>query len=184
MAGEALQFEAHYDNVMIDDASQTFVRRLFKKYFWLLVAACVMNIVGFVLVLILPGTSTPMIAAIGVLAAIGPVYFAWAYFRLPKTLAAPLKRGPLKPSATISVSSSSFTISSKGQEFTRRWADLKAVVEYPDYFLLMIAFLAFAFIPKKDMSPEAQQLVREASQLSVQPNPLMQPTGQQRPAAD
>lgn len=184
MANEALQFEAHFSNVMIDDASQTFVRRLFSKYAWLLVAVCVVNIIGFVLVLILPGTSTPMIVAIGVLAAIGPMYFPWQYFRLPKALAAPLKRGPLKPSAIISISPSSFTISVKGQEFTRGWADLKAVVEYPEYFLLEVTFLAFAFIPKKDMSSEAQQLVREALQLSVQPNPLMQPTGQQRSAAD
>jgi hypothetical protein len=73
-------------------------------------------------------------------------------------------------------------MSAKGHSFTRRWADLKAVVEYPDYFLLVVAILAFAFIPKKGMPQEAQRLIREALQLPMQPNPSIQTDG--KAAAD
>jgi len=173
MADRTFGFEAAYDDAIIDNAAKTFVRRLFRKYLWLLVVACILNIVGFVFVLILPGTSKVMTAAIGMLAALGPVYFPWAYLRLPKTFAAAMKQG-LKPNAHLSVSSSSFTISAKGRSFSKPWTDLRAILEFPDYFLLVVAPLAFTFIPKKDTPPEAQQLIREASRLLVQPNPTIE----------
>jgi hypothetical protein len=154
---------------------------LFRKYRWLLVAACILNIVGFVAVLVLPGSSGWMTIAIGLLAALGPVYFPWQYFRLPRQLGAPMKQ-VLVPGARVSVTPSTFTLSPKGRSFTSRWSDLKAIEECPDYFLFVVGILAF--VPRKDIPLEAQQLIRETAAMLVQPNPSMQPTGQQRPAAD
>jgi len=77
-----------------------------------------------------------------------------------------MKKG-LKPTARLSVSSSSFTMSAKGRSFTKRWSDLKAILEFSDYFLFVVAPLAFTFIPKKDIPQEAQQLIREASRSSA-----------------
>ena len=183
MAESTFDFDVEYSDALIDDAARTFVQRLFQKYLWLLVAACVLNIVGFVAVLVLPGSNGLMTIAIGVLAALGPVFFPWQYFRLPRELGAPMKK-VLVPSTQVSVTPSAFTLSAKGRSFTIRWTDLKAIVECPDYFLFVVGFLAFTFVPKKNTPPEAQQLSRGATAMLVQPNPSMQPTGQQRPAAD
>lgn len=183
MPARTFDFDAEYSDTLIDDAAQTFVHRLFRRYLWLLVAACIMNIVGFVAVLVLPGSSGWMTVAIGLLAALGPVYFPWQYFRLPRQLGAPMKQ-VLVPSAHVSVTPSTFTLSAKGRSFTRRWTDLRAISECPDYFLLVVGLLAFTFLPRKHMPLEAQQVVREAAATMVQPNPSMQPTGQKRPAAD
>src|SRR5437588_11147572 len=101
MPERAFDFQVEYNDALIDGAAKTFVHRLFRKYLWLLVAACVMNVVGFVAVLILPGSTNLMTIGIGVLAALGPLYFPWEYFRLPRTLAAPMKQ-VLKPSARVS----------------------------------------------------------------------------------
>jgi len=178
-----VEFSAEYTVSLIDDAAKTFVRQLFRKYLWLLVFACIMNIVGFVAVLVLPGASTWMIIAIGALAVLGPVFFPWRYHRLPGELGARMK-DVLVPNAQVSVTPSTFTLAAKGRSFTSRWADLRAITEHRDYFLFVVGLLAFTFIPKGNMPAEAQQLIREAAAKPVQPNPSMQPTGQERPAAD
>jgi hypothetical protein len=183
MPDRTFDFDAEYSDVLIDNAARSFVHRLSRKYLWLLVAACIMNIVGFVAVLVLPGSSGWMTIAVGLLAALGPVYFPWRYYRLPGQLGAPMKQ-VLVPTARVSVTPSTFTLSAKGRSYTSRWTDLKAIEEYPDYFLFVVGLLAFTFFPRKDMPLEAQQLIREAAATLVQPNPSMQPTGQQRPAAD
>jgi len=183
MNERAIDFRAEYSNALIDDAAKAFVHRLFRKYLWLLVAACVMNIVGFVAVLVLGGTSTWMIVAIGALAALGPIYFPWQYYRLPGELSVRMKE-TLVPNAEVSIGLSTFTLSAKGRSFTCHLKGLKEIVELQDYFLFVVGLLAFAFIPKRGMPPDAQQMIRQAAATLVQPNPSMQPTGQKRPAAD
>ncbi|SRR6266849_3715899 len=180
MPDRAYEFEAAYDDANIDAAAKTYVEVLYKKYRGILGVACLINIIGFLLVLILPGSNTLMTIGIGCLAAIGPAYFPWAYFRFPSKFAANMKRG-LKPTARLSVTSSSFSILAKGRSFTKQWADLKAILEFPDFFLIVVAPLAFTFIPKKDAPDEAQQLIREASR-RLQPNPSIQADG--KAAAD
>lgn len=141
-----------------------------------------MNVVGFMAVLILPGASGWMTIAIGTIAAVAPAYFPWLYSRLPAQLGARMKQ-VLVPSTRVLITPSTFTLSAKDRSFTGRWTDLRAIVECSDYFLFVIRLVAFTFVPKKDMPPEAQQLIREAAAMLVQLNPSMQPTGQ-RPAAD
>ena len=183
MTEGAVNFSAEYSVTLIDDAAKAFVHQLFRRYLWLLVFACVMNIVGFVAVLVLPGASTWMIIVIGALAALGPLYFPWRYYRLPRELSAPMKE-VLVPNAQVSIAPSTFTLAAKGRSFTSHWTDLKAITEYGDYFIFVVGLLAFTFIPKRNMPPDAQQLIRDAAAKSVQPNRSMQPTGQERPAAD
>jgi hypothetical protein len=183
MTDRTVTFRAEYSSSLIDAAAKAFVHQLFRKYFWLLVAACLMNIVGFVAVLVLPGASTWMIVTIGALAALGPVYFPWRYYRLPGQLGVRMKEA-LVPHAEVSVTPLTFTLAPKGRSFTCPWTDLKEIVEHRDYFLFVVGLLAFTFIPRRHMPIEAQQMIREAAARLVQPNPSMQPTGQERPAAD
>jgi hypothetical protein len=183
MTERAIDFNAEYSVSLIDRATRAFVHRLFRKYLWLLVFACIMNIVGFVAVLVLPGANTWMIVGIGAIAILGPVFFAWQYLRLPGELSARMKE-VLVPNAEVSITPSTFTLAAKGRSFTSRWTDLKAITEYQDYFLFVVGLLAFTFIPKNNMPTDAQQLIRAAAANSVPPNPSMQPAGQERPAAD
>lgn len=161
MPDHTFDFEAVYNDVVIDDAARTFVHRLFRRYLGWLAAACSLNIAGFAFALMFPAGSL-VISAIGLLAVLGPVFLLLMYFRFPGKLAAALKQG-LKPSARVSVSSSGLSMSVKGRSFTRQWTDLQAILEFPDYFLLVVAPLVFTFIPKKDIPLAAQQLIREAS---------------------
>ena len=80
MPERTFEFDAEYSDIIIDDAARTFVHRLFQKYLWLLVAACIMNIVGFVTVVLLLRSIDWGTVAIGLVAALGPVYFPWQYF--------------------------------------------------------------------------------------------------------
>lgn len=181
MNERAIDFRAEYSIELIDDAAKVFVHRLFRKYLWLLLTACVMNIVGFLAVLVLGGVSAWMVVAIAALAALGPIYFPWQYYRLSGELSARMKE-TLVPSAEVSIGPSTFMLSAKGRSFTCQFKDLKEIAELQGYFLFVVGILAFTFIPKRDMPQDAQQMIRHAA--AVQPNNSMQPTGQQRPAAD
>lgn len=183
MSERAIDFRAEYSTALIDDAAKAFVHRLFRKHLWLLVAACVMNIIGFAAVLVLGGTSIWMVVAIGAFAALGPIYFAWQYRRLPGKLSVRMKE-TLVPFAEVSIGPSSFTLSAKGRSITCQLRDLKEIAELQDYFLFVVGLLVFTFIPKRDVPPDAQQMIRQAVAAQVQPNPSMQPTGQKRPAVD
>ena len=162
MTDQAFDFDAAYSDAIIDDAAKTFVRRLFKRYLGWLVAVCFLNIAGFVTVLKLPGTGNLLISLTGLLAVLCPLFLLLMYIRFPGKLAAGLKRG-MKPSAHVSVRPSGFSMWVTGRSLTKEWTDLQAILEFPDYFLLVVAPFAFTFIPKKDMPVAAQQLIREAS---------------------
>lgn len=162
MPDHIVEFDAAYDDAIIDDAAKTFVRRLFKRYLGMLAAACLLNVVGFIVVLTLPGNGELVTSAIGLLAVLGPVFLVLMHLRFPRKLAAALKQG-LKPAVHVSVSSSSFSMLAKDRSFTKQWTDLKAILKRPDYFLRVVAPLAFTFIPKKDVPLAAHQLIREAS---------------------
>lgn len=178
MNERAIDFRAEYTVELIDDAAKTFVHRLFRKYLRLLVAACVIDIVGFLAVLVLGGVSAWMVVAIGALAALGPIYFPWQYYRLPEQLSARMKE-TLVPNAAVSIGPFTFMLSAKDGSFTCHFKNLKEIAELQGYFLFVVGILAFTFIPKKDMPPDAQQMIRHAA-VAVQPNNSMQPTGQQR----
>ena len=162
MPDQRFDFDVTYDDAIIYDAAKTFVRRLFRKYLVLLLAVCSLCVGGFVAVLALPDSGRLATSAFGLLAVLVPVFLLLMYFRFPGKLAAALKQG-LKPSAHASVSPSSLSMSVKGRSFTKSWTDLQEILEFPDYFLFVLAPLVFTFIPKKDIPPAAQQLIREAS---------------------
>ena len=161
MGASTIDFDAVYDDAMIEDAAKVFVRRQFRKYGWLLVLACIINIVGFALFVALGGRGG-LAVAVGIIAAVGPLYFPWAYNRLHHKLAASMKRA-LNPTARVSISSSTFTLSAKGQSFTRQWAHLKEVIETADYFLIVVNHIAFTFVPKKSAPEDALQLMHDLS---------------------
>jgi hypothetical protein len=71
MSERAVDFRAEYSIELIDDAAKAFVHRSFRKYLWPLVAACVVNVAGFVAILVLGGVSTWMLVPIGALAVLG-----------------------------------------------------------------------------------------------------------------
>ncbi len=95
-----------------------------------------------------------MVFAIGALAALGPIYFPWQYYRLPGALSVRMKE-TLVPNAEVSIGASTFTLSAKGRSFTCHLKDLKEIAELQDYFLFVVGPLAFTFIPNRDMPLDA-----------------------------
>lgn len=183
MVTPTFDFDAQYTDALIDDAARTFVHRLFGKYLWVLVSASIVNIVGFVVVVILGDPNDWQIVAIGFIAALGPVYFPLRYVRMPKQFGASMKK-VLVPSARVSITPTIFTLSAKDRSFTTRWTELKAIEEYPDYFMFVVGLLAFTFVPRRGMPKEMETIIREVAQSLTRPNSSMQSTGEKRPAAD
>ncbi len=162
MSDYPFHFDATYDDAMIHGAAKVFVRRQFGKYLAVLAVACLLAIGAFVFVLMLPGNGRFATVPTGLVAVLGPMLLLLMYLRLPGKLAAALGRR-LKPAASVSVSAAGVSIVGKGLSFTRTWAELTEVVEFPEYFLFAVAPLAFTLVPKKDIPQAAQQLIREAS---------------------
>ena len=157
---ETVEFEAAYDDSTIDQAARAFYHHQFMKYRWIIVFACIVNIIGFAAVWYF-GVRGWMLLSSGLIAAVGPIYFPWAYFHLPKSAAAQL-RARLKPSARVTVSPSNLTMSTKTGRGAVPWASFRELVELPDYFLLAISPYAFVAIPKKDAPEEAREIIRLA----------------------
>ena len=166
MTDRSFEFQASYDDAMIEEAARAFMHRLRKKYGTLLFVACVVNIIGFVLVLVLPGSGLSLTVLVGLIAALGPIYFPWAYHRFPQKFATNMKKG-LKPAVQVSLNSSSLGMSANGQSFTKPWTDFKEILEFADYFMFVLNPLAFTFVPKKDTPVAAQQLIRETAHFNA-----------------
>jgi hypothetical protein len=157
---ESIEFEASYDDSTIDQAARAFYHHQFMKYRWIIVSACIVNFMGFIAVWYF-GVRDWMLFSSGLIAVVGPAYFSWAYFHLPKSAAAQL-RSRVKPSARVTVSPFDLTMSTRTGRGTVRWTSFKELVELPDYFLLAISPYAFVAIPKKDAPDEAREVIRLA----------------------
>lgn len=63
----------------------------------------------------------------------------------------------------VTVTSSGFGLSARGRSVELPWSDLKAILEFPEYFLLVMSRISFTVIPKADLSIASQHLIRTAS---------------------
>jgi hypothetical protein len=63
----------------------------------------------------------------------------------------------------VTINASGFGVAANGRAFELPWSDVKTVLEFPEYFLLVISRLAFAVIPKEDLPVASQEMIREAA---------------------
>lgn len=159
MSTSAIKFDAAFTPDLIDAASVSFVRGyLFRRYGRWLIAACVINAVGFGLVLWLGGNDGFVLAFIALIVVVGPAYFAFFYFSYPRRFAERTKQR-LLPSVRFSFGESTFGFTNSAGTGTLAWSGVQAVLDYSEYFLLVLSPIAFAVIPKAGMPVEALRLL-------------------------
>jgi len=167
MSAVPFEFEAPFTAEVIDHAATAFVRQyLFRKYGRWLVLACVVNAVGFFLALWLGANDPLVLAWVGAIVVLGPLYLVFVYVTYPGKFAARLKKLFL-PSAHFSVSSESFGVRTSAGSATIPWSRVKSVLEFPSYLILVFSPFAFSVLPKAALPPEAYQILREKSSSRV-----------------
>jgi hypothetical protein len=161
MSAPPLEFDSVFTTDLIDEASISFVRGyLFHRYGRLLIAACLINAVGFAFALWLGATDALLMAFVAFIVVMGPVYFASFYFFYPRRFAERLKKY-LMPSAHFSLDASALSISTKKGSGTVPWSAVKAVLKYPAYFILVLSPIAFSVIPKAGLPIDARRFLGE-----------------------
>ena len=159
MSASAIEFDAAFTPNLIDAASVSFVRGyLFRRYGRWLIAACLINAVGFGLVLWLGGNDILVLAFIAMIVVIGPAYLALFYFSYPRRFAERMKQRVM-PRTHYSFSESVFGFTNNTGTGTVAWSDVKAVLDHSAYFLLVFSPIAFAVIPKVGMPVDALRLL-------------------------
>lgn len=164
MAATDEESDVVYTDAVIDQATEAFFRDFFRTRFGqVLMVACLVNVAAFGLMVWLGVRDHFTLFVIGMIAALGPVYLGVLYFYYPRKLAAALKQS-LKPSAKIMISSTGFGISANDRTVKLLWSDVKRILEFPDYYILVFRpALAFTVIPKRGLLTASQQLIRDAS---------------------
>jgi hypothetical protein len=155
----SIEFDARLSDAVAQNAAKALVRQslshIFTKWFY---AACIVNLVAFVgVALLLPGSSVKWF--VGIIALGGPLYFLMARTVRPNKVAEHLK-ARLQPIVHVTLGDDTFTLSANGRSITSLWADVKSVIEAPDYFLLMTSRIGGAIIPRDGIPIEAQDMIR------------------------
>ena len=162
MSDTYVNMEIVYTDAVLEQAATSFFHHFFVTAFGrALQIACVLNIAALGLIFYLGVRDRFMLFAVGLIAALGPVYLAVIYYVYPKKFATALKR-VLQPTAHVTIDPTGFGIAAKGRRIELPWSDVKFVLEFPDYFVLGISQLAFAVIPKGSLPVASLQLVRNA----------------------
>lgn len=167
MSTQHLAFEAAYSAELIEQAARAFRDYRFRRYGPWLIAACLVNGLGFALLVWLdtwPGVHLGLLpmAGVGAVAAIGPIWLLYEYFLAPRRHAARLK-AILPPDVRISLRPDVLGVFAKGKEAAIPWSRIRAVVETNALFLLVLSPVAFGFIPRAAMPMEAYEALRAKS---------------------
>ena len=155
--------EVVYTDAVIDEAADAFVRTFFTTPMGrALIAASIVNIAAFALIMWLGVRDRFMLFVVGMIAALGPAYLAMIRFYYPGTFATRLKQR-LKPVARIAVTATGFAISANDRAVKLLWSDVRRGLEFPDFYILILRpSLTFTVIPKQGLSIASQQLIRTA----------------------
>lgn len=103
-----------------------------------------------------------MLFVVGLVALPGPVYLCLLRFYTPRKLAGVLKPR-LQATARVTIGSTRFALAANGRAVALPRSDVRRVVEFPDYFLLVTARLAFAIISKRGLPEPSHNLIRNAA---------------------
>ena len=155
-----VQLNAAYDRDLLEDAARSYVRRYFRGRGRWLMAACVINALGFAAVISLGATFNAHTWCVAFIATIGPLYCAYLIYAFPRRYASRALR-LLGPNAQISFTESVLEVTAKDPASPIPWHLIKAVWEFPAGFLLVFSQLIHAFIviPKSGLPTEARELL-------------------------
>jgi len=162
-----IDFDSPFAPELLDQASTDFVRGfLFKRYGAWLVVACVVNLIGFALVLWLGGANAASMVFLAGIAVLGPVYLFWTYHFQSARIATRLKQYWV-PAAHFSLGESAFSVTTSGGSASVPWSRVKALLEFPAYFMLVFSPFAFIVLPKASLPEEGYKVVREKAAHAV-----------------
>ena len=167
MTGDAITFEATYDEAGIDYAAKAIVEWRIRKYVntkfivnWIVMALGYAAFLAF-------GLRGWIAIAWGVLIVASAAYWPIIYLWQPKPVARQLRK-LFRPSATFKLDRSQFTIQAQGDSATWRWIELKEIVELPRVFLLIPNRFQVFIVPKAEMPESAAELTRESARILAQ----------------
>ena len=156
--------EVPYTDAVIEQATRSFISDTVKSPYGLaVIAASVANIIGFFVLVQLGLRDSSAVFFVGVVAMLGPFYLALLYLYYPGKISAQLKKR-LQPSARIAISATGFEVAANDRMVKLPWTDIKRILEFPEYFILIFSTTrrAFTVIPKQGLPAASQQLIRDA----------------------
>ena len=160
-----VEFEPQYTSALLECSANSFVRGyLFRTVGKWLVLACVVNAAGFGLVLLL-GVRDAGAWFSGAIALLGPLWLAHFYVRRPARFAARAKRAEL--ASRVGLSPEKIELTTRSGHSSVSWSNVRAVVETPVAFLLVLSPFAFLPLPKQGMSSEAVAFLEQRKSHNV-----------------
>ena len=162
MADDVVEFEAKYSDELIRDAAMTYVRFAYRTFLgWKFFAAGIICVIGFAASVYF-GADGVLIFAIAVILGPALVYFPIMFFVYPGKIAQALK-AKFQPTAKITIGSSGFSVASNNRQSGLPWTDLRAVLEFAEYFIFVANPYAFVVIPRSNMPTAAEDIIHRAS---------------------
>ena len=155
-----VQIEAAYDRELLEAAARCYVKRFFLGSGRWLLAACVVNVLGFVAALALGAELGLVMAWVAFIVAIGPLYCGYLLLVFPPKYASRATR-LLAPTTRISLGESTVEFFAKDRASPVPWRVVKAVWDCPPGFLLVISQFVpmFIVIPKNGLPLDAQHFL-------------------------
>jgi len=163
-----IRFEATYTSELIEGAAQAFINHLFRHQGRWLLAACVINALGFAAALWFGASNNLATAFAGLVVVVGPLYCIYLFTLFPRLYTARVSRF-LVPTALVSLSASAIEISTKSRVVHVPWSSVKRVVAFPAYFLLVIFPLGMVFfvLPRTHIPPDADEVLAQRARQYV-----------------
>ncbi|OGA22386.1 MAG: hypothetical protein A3I02_06605 [Betaproteobacteria bacterium RIFCSPLOWO2_02_FULL_67_26] len=155
-----VHMEACYDQGLLEEAAKCYMRRFFEGRGRWLLAACVVNVLGFGAALALGAKFDLIMVWVAFVVVVGPLYCAYLYFLFPRRYASRVARF-LAPTAHISFTESAFEFSAKDRVVTVPWSQIKAVWECPVGFLLVFSQFvpSFTVVPKNGLPTSTHEFL-------------------------
>lgn len=133
-----------------------------KVYGPLLVASCLVN-AGALVLFIWAGVRGVQLWAWAFLVFIGPTFLIYKYFVGPLVTVEKLKM-VLASSGRVIVGAESLVLPTQKAQLDLAWKSIKAVVEKPELFLIVLFPNTAYFIPKRGMPDAILQILRAKNQ--------------------
>jgi hypothetical protein len=156
--------EVRYTEALIDQAADAFSRNFFRtRYGQVLMVAAMVNVAAVPLVVWAGLRDAFPLFVVAMIAALGVVYVIALRFYYPRKASAILKQR-LMPTAKIAVTPAGFRVSTADRAVKLPWSDVTRILEFADYFILVLRpARAFTIISKQGFSHASRQLIREAT---------------------
>jgi hypothetical protein len=155
----AVEFDAPFSDALVEAAAKSLVRQSLKWLLgWKLYLAAGINLVAFLFMLVF-FPEGPGLWIIGFIAIVPPMYFPLLLTVRSKKVAEILRQR-FQPSAHISFEHEGFTVAANGRSTTMQWNNVKEVIEFKDYFLLMLSRIAGVIVPRENIPADGDELVR------------------------